>query len=66
MTLRLNEHDTEMLRNHAEKEGSSMHEIVVAAVRDRIANSEHVVARDQAIARSVERHREALKRLADL
>lgn len=66
MTRRLTDEDTEKLREQVEREGTSMHEVVASAVRDRVANSEHIVARDRAVARSVDNHREALKRLADL
>ena len=65
MTLRLTDEETVLLRQQAEREGRSMHEVVRLAIQERIARQDHnervrLAARQVAI-----EHREILERLRD-
>lgn len=66
MTLRLNDDDTRRLRAQAEREGRSMHEVALSAVRQWTAGDEHVTTRDALIRDVVTRRRGMLDELADL
>lgn len=65
MTLRLTDEEMEKLREQAELEHRSMHEVVRLAVRDRIERSEHRRRVRAAIARVVEEDREILDALRE-
>jgi predicted transcriptional regulator len=65
MTLRLTDEEMEKLREQAEFERRSMHEVVRLAVRDRIERSEHRRRVRAAISRVVEEDREILDALRE-
>jgi len=63
MTLRLTEEEQEALRSRAKLEGISMQEAARRAVREYVARSEHRDRVDQAAARVLDRHADAIERL---
>jgi predicted transcriptional regulator len=65
MTLRLTDEETALLREQAEKEGRSMHEVVRLAIQERIARQDHTERVRQAARRVATRHSEILDRLRD-
>jgi predicted glycosyl hydrolase (DUF1957 family) len=65
MTLRLTEEETARLRQQAEREGRSMHEVVRLAIYERIARHEHADRVRLAARRVATRHREILDQLKD-
>ena len=65
MTLRLTDEETALLREQAEKEGRSMHEVVRLAIQERIARQGHTERVRQAARRVATRHGEILDRLRD-
>jgi hypothetical protein len=65
MTLRLTDEETALLREQAEREGRSMHEVVRLAIQERIARQGHSERVRQAAHRVATRHSEILDRLTD-
>jgi hypothetical protein len=65
MTLRLTDEETALLRQQAEREGRSMHEVVRLAIQERIARQDHTERVREAARRVVGRHQEILDRLED-
>ncbi|MGH3793832.1 MAG: ribbon-helix-helix protein, CopG family [Pseudonocardiaceae bacterium] len=68
MTLRLDESDTEALREQADKEGRSMQVVAIAAVREYIAHrsgSEHAARVREASRRGADKYSDTLRRLGD-
>jgi hypothetical protein len=65
MTLRLTEEETALLRQQAEREGRSMHEVVRLAIQERIARQDHDERVRLAARRVAIEHREILERLRD-
>jgi tryptophanase len=65
MTLRLTDEETMLLRQQAEREGRSMHEVVRLAIQERIARQDHVDRVQRAAHRVATHHREILDRLKD-
>lgn len=65
MTLRLTAEETALLRQQAEREGRSMHEVVRLAIQDRIARQDHDERVRRAARRLAVEHREILERLSD-
>lgn len=65
MTLRLTEEETALLRQQAEGEGRSMHEVVRLAIQERIARQGHTERVRAAARRVASRHDEILNRLKD-
>ena len=65
MTLRLTEEETALLRQQAEREGRSMHEVVRLAIQERIARQDHNKRVHLAAHRVAIEHREILERLRD-
>jgi hypothetical protein len=65
MTLRLTDEETALLREQAEREGRSMHEVVRLAIQERIARQGHTERVRQAARRVATRHSEILDRLRD-
>jgi hypothetical protein len=65
MTLRLTDEETALLRQQAEREGRSMHEVVRLAIQERIARQGHTERVRQAARRVATRHSEILDRLRD-
>jgi hypothetical protein len=63
MTLRLDEQETQALRKRAEREGRSMQDIVVQAVREYIERSSKRELVDAVLDRELPRYAEALERL---
>ncbi len=63
MTLRLSEEQTAKLRAAAEREGTSMHTVVLRAVDDYIDG--RAARRDEILGRIVKEHGGLLRRLAD-
>ena len=63
MTLRLDEHETDALRQRAEREGRSMQEVARQAVRDYIERTSKRELLDQVLDRELPRYAEALERL---
>ena len=65
MTLRLDEHETEALRQRAELEGRSMQEVAREAVRDYIDRTSRRELLDRVLDRDLPRYAEALRRLGE-
>jgi len=65
MTLRLSDEETEVLRQLAEREHRSMHEVVRLAILERAQRSEHRTRVLAEARRVVERHGEILDALRD-
>ena len=65
MTLRLTEEEMTLLREQAEREGRSMHEVVRLAIHDRIERQSHSDRVRAAIHRFSPRNLEILDRLKD-
>ena len=65
MTLRLTDGETAQLREQAEREGRSMHEVVRLAIQERIARQDHNERVRLAARRVAIEHREILERLRD-
>ncbi len=63
MTLRLNEQETEALRERAEREGRSMQEVARQAVRDYIERTSRRELLDRVLDQDLPRYAEALERL---
>jgi predicted transcriptional regulator len=65
MTLRLTDEETALLRQQAEREGRSMHEVVRLAIRERIARQDHNERVRLAAQRVATEHHQILERLKD-
>ena len=65
MTLRLTEEETALLRQQADREGRSMHEVVRLAIHERIARQDHAERVRASARRVVSEQREILDRLKD-
>jgi predicted transcriptional regulator len=65
MTLRLTDEETALLRQQAEREGRSMHEVVRLAIRERIARQDHNERVRLAAQRVATEHPQILERLKD-
>ena len=65
MTLRLTDEETALLRQQAEREGRSMHEVVRLAIHERIARQYHSDRVRLAARRVATEHSEILERLKD-
>jgi hypothetical protein len=65
MTLRLTGEETALLRQQAEREGRSMHEVVRLAIRERIARQDHNERVRLAAQRVATEHHQILERLKD-
>jgi hypothetical protein len=65
MTLRLTDEETALLRQQAEREGRSMHEVVRLAIHERIARQDHSDRVRLAARRVATEHSEILERLKD-
>jgi predicted transcriptional regulator len=65
MTLRLSDEETALLRQQAEREGRSMHEVVRLAIQERIARQDHADRVRRAVRLVATQHREILDRLKD-
>jgi predicted transcriptional regulator len=65
MTLRLTDEETALLRQQAELEGRSMHEVVRLAIHERIARQDHSDRVRRSARRVAARHSEILERLRD-
>jgi predicted transcriptional regulator len=63
MTLRLDEGESEALRQRAEREGRSMQEVARQAVRDYIERTSRRELLDQVLDTELPRYAEALERL---
>ena len=63
MTLRLSDEETALLRQQAEREGRSMHEVVRLAIQERIAHQDHADRVQRAARRVATQHGEILDRL---
>jgi predicted transcriptional regulator len=63
MTLRLDETETEALRQRADREGRSMQEVARQAVRDYIERTSRRELLDQVLDAELPRYAEALERL---
>ena len=63
MTLRLTDEETALLREQAEREGRSMHEVVRLAIRERIARQDHTERVRLVAHRVATEHSEILERL---
>jgi hypothetical protein len=66
MTLRLTDEETALLREQAEREGRSMHEVVRLAIQERIARQDHSDRVLAAIRRIGPQNTEILDRLKDV
>lgn len=66
MTLRLTDEEMALLREQAEREGRSMHEVVRLAIQERIARQNHSDRVRAAIRRIGPRNVEILDRLKDV
>jgi hypothetical protein len=66
MTLRLTDEEMALLREQAEREGRSMHEVVRLAIQERIARQNHSDRVRAAIRRIEPRNVEILDRLKDV
>jgi predicted transcriptional regulator len=62
MVLRLSDEETELLRQIAEREHRSMHDVALSAVRDRLTERQR--RREQVMATFDTEHAELLTRLA--
>ncbi len=65
MTLRLDEGETEALRQRAEREGRSMQELARQAVREYIERTSRRELLDQVLDEELPRYAEALRRLGE-
>jgi hypothetical protein len=65
MTLRLDEGETEALRQRAEHEGRSMQEVARQAVREYVERTSRRELLDQVLDDELPRYAEALRRLAE-
>lgn len=65
MTLRLDEQETEALRQRAAREGRSMQEVARQAVRDYIDRTSRGELLDQVLDEELPRYAEALRRLGE-
>ncbi|HEV3463574.1 MAG TPA: ribbon-helix-helix protein, CopG family [Actinomycetes bacterium] len=65
MTLRLTDEETALLRQQAEREGRSMHEVVRLAIQERITRQDHNERVRRAAHRVATEHREILERLKE-
>lgn len=65
MTLRLDEQETEALRERAEHEGRSMQDIARQAVRDYIERTSKRELLDRVLDQEIPRYAEALRRLGE-
>ncbi|MFL6101050.1 MAG: DUF6290 family protein [Actinomycetales bacterium] len=65
MTLRLDEQETEALRQRAEHEGRSMQDIARQAVRDYIERNSKRELLDRILDEEIPRYAEALRRLGE-
>lgn len=65
MTLRLDEAETAALRQRAEREGRSMHDIARQAVRDYIERTSKRELLDRVLDQEIPRYGEALRRLGE-
>ena len=65
MTLRLDEQETEALRQRAEHEGRSMQDIARQAVRDYIERTSKRELLDRVLNQEIPRYAEALRRLGE-
>lgn len=63
MVLRLSDEETELLRQIAEREHRSMHDVALSAVRDRLNERQRL--RERVMARFDTEHAELLDRLAE-
>jgi plasmid stability protein len=65
MTLRLDEQETEALRQRAAREGQSMQEVARQAVKDCIERSSKRELLDDVLDEEIPRYAEALRRLGE-
>lgn len=65
MTLRLDEQETEALRQRATREGRSMQEVARQAVRDYIDRTSRRELLDEVLDQELPRYSEALRRLGE-
>jgi len=65
MTLRLDELETEALRQQAEHEGRSMQEVARQAVREYVERTSRRALIDRALDEELPRYAEALRRLGE-
>jgi predicted transcriptional regulator len=65
MTLRLDDQETDALRQQAEHEGRSMQEIARQAVREYVERTSKRALIDRALAEELPRYAEALRRLGE-
>jgi predicted transcriptional regulator len=65
MTLRLDDQETDALRQQAENEGRSMQEIARQAVREYVERTSKRALIDRALAEELPRYAEALRRLGE-
>lgn len=63
MTLRLDDQETEALRQTAEREGRSMQEVAKQAVREYVERTSRQQLLDQVLDQELPRYAEALERL---
>lgn len=65
MTLRLNDADTLALRQQAQREGRSMQDVALSAVRDYIERTSRAELLEQVLDDELPRYAEALRRLGE-
>ena len=65
MTLRLDEQETDVLRQRAAREGRSMQDVARQAVRDYIDRTRKRKLLDAVLDEEIPRHAEALRRLSE-
>ncbi len=63
MTVRFTDEDTAALRRTAEREGRSMHDVVLTAVREHIEQLSRAELLDEVLDAELPRYAEALERL---
>ncbi len=65
MTLRLTDHETDALRQRAQREGRSMQDVARAAVREYIDRTSRQELLDEVLDEELPRFAEALRRLGE-
>ena len=65
MTLRLNQEDTQMLRQRAERDGVSMQDVARTAVQEYLRHSDRKELLDNAIQDTLARYSDTLRRLGE-
>ncbi len=65
MTLRLDEHEAEALRQRSQREGRSMQEIARQAVREYVDRTSRRDLLDRVLDEEIPRYTEALRRLGE-